>query len=228
MKLSECEEFEVPTSMPSATDGPRRLDPRRAKTRSALVGAAQRFLAANTTSVSIQEITDAAGVGFGSFYNHFDSKDELFAEAVAAALDTWGELRADIVSGIDDPAEIFGMSFRMTGRIQRAYPEMVRVLLHSGTAILMTDRGLRPQAIEDIALGIEQGRFTMPDPEIAVMAAGGALLGLMQLLESQPDLDDGEVSDAFAERVLLMFGLSADDAHAIVSKPLPSLPSITG
>lgn len=59
------------------------------------------------------------------------------------------------------------------------------------------------------------------------MTAGGALLGLMQLLESQPDLDDGAVSDAFTERVLLMFGLDVDDAHAIVSKPLPAMPSIT-
>lgn len=203
-----------------------RLDRRKAKTRAALVASAQRFLAAGTPGVSIQDITDAADVGFGSFYNHFKTKDELFAEAVAVALDTWGELRDDIVAGLDDPAEIFGMSFRMTGRIQRAYPEMVRVLLHSGTSVLLNDRGLRPRAIADIAVGIEQGRFTMPDPEVAFMAAGGALLGLMQLLESQPGLDDEQVSDAFTERVLVMFGLNAEDAREIVSKPLPALPSI--
>lgn len=205
---------------------PGRVDRRKAKTRAALVGAAQQFLAANTTNVSIQEITDAADVGFGSFYNHFATKEELFAEAVAITLDTWGELRGGIVAGLEDPAEIFGMSFRMTGRLQRAYPELVRVLLNTGMSVLVNDRGLRPSAIADIASGIEQGRFTMPDPEVAVMAAGGALLGLMQLLESQPDLDDGAVSDAFAERVLLMFGIEASEAHAIVSKPLPPLPFI--
>ncbi len=32
--------------------------------------------------VSIQEITDAADLGFGSFYNHFTSKQELFEVAV--------------------------------------------------------------------------------------------------------------------------------------------------
>lgn len=203
-----------------------RLDRRKAKTRAALVGAAQRFLSEGTTNVSIQDITDAADVGFGSFYNHFPSKDELFAEAVAVALDTWGALRDDIVAGLDDPAEIFGLSFRMSGRIQRAYPEMIRVVLHSGTSVLLNDRGLRPRAIADIASGIERGRFSMPDAQVAVMAVGGALLGLMQLLESRPELDDAAVSDAFAERVLLMLGLSPEDAKEIVARPLPALPVI--
>jgi len=29
-------------------------------------------------AASIQEITDTADIGFGSFYNHFESKDQLF------------------------------------------------------------------------------------------------------------------------------------------------------
>lgn len=213
--------------MSSEAVRPNRLDRRKARTRAALVGAAQKFLAANATAVSIQEITDAADVGFGSFYNHFATKDELFAEAVAAALDTWAELRAEAVAGLEDPADIFGTSFRMAGRLQRVYPELVRVVLNTGMSILTSDRGLRPSAVADIAKGIEQGRFTMPDAEVGVMVAGGALLGLLQLLESRPDLDDGAVSDAFTERVLLMFGLDADDAHAIVSTPLPALPTLT-
>ncbi|MGZ4555182.1 MAG: TetR/AcrR family transcriptional regulator [Mycobacteriaceae bacterium] len=209
-----------------AAAAPRRLDRRKARTRAALVGAAQRFLADGKTNVSIQEITDAADVGFGSFYNHFSTKDELFAEAVSATLDTWGALRDKMVAGLDDPAEIFAMSFRMTGRLQRVYPELVRGLLNSGISVLVSDRGLRPRALADIALGIEQGRFTMPDPELGLMAAGGALLGLLQLLESHPDLDDGVVSDAFTERVLLMFGLGADEARVICTRTLPELPAI--
>jgi AcrR family transcriptional regulator len=31
--------------------------------------------------VSIQEITEAADIGFGSFYNHFESKEQLFRTA---------------------------------------------------------------------------------------------------------------------------------------------------
>jgi AcrR family transcriptional regulator len=34
---------------------------------------------------SIQEITGRADVGFGSFYNHFESKEQLFRTGLAGA-----------------------------------------------------------------------------------------------------------------------------------------------
>ncbi len=55
---------------------------RRQQTRDALLGAARALIAEGRASeASIQEITDRADVGFGSFYNHFDTKAELFAVA---------------------------------------------------------------------------------------------------------------------------------------------------
>ena len=62
-----------------------RIDRRRERTRNALIGAARKFLSEGRSAVSIQEITDAADVGFGSFYNHFQSKEQLFDEAVRSA-----------------------------------------------------------------------------------------------------------------------------------------------
>lgn len=203
---------------------PGRVDRRRQRTRNALIASAQKLLSEGRSNASIQEITDAADVGFGSFYNHFESKDELFAEAVASALDAWGVIRDEVVAGIDDPAEIFATSFRMTGRLQRQAPELVRVILHTGMAILVTDRGLRPRALADLERGIAMGRFTVPDPELALMAVGGALLGLLQMLEAGPSLDDGKVSDTFTERVLLMLGLDPAEAAELVALELPRTP----
>lgn len=202
----------------------RRPDPRRAKTRNALVGAARRLLASGRLAVSVQEITDEAGVGFGSFYNHFDTKEELFAEAVASVLDDWGQLRDTVVQGIEDPAEVFGVTFRMVGRMQRHVPELVRVILNQGISVLLTDRGLRPRALADLRRGMDLGRFTVPDLEMALMMSGGALLGLIQLLDADADLDDAQVADDYARHVLLMLGVSADDAERIVALPLPTLP----
>ncbi|KXO98351.1 TetR/AcrR family transcriptional regulator [Tsukamurella pseudospumae] len=201
----------------------RRPDPRRARTRNALIGAARRLLADGRAAVSVQEITDEAGVGFGSFYNHFETKEELFTEAVASVLDEWGELRDAVVDGIEDPAEVFAVSFRMLGRMQRHLPELVRVMLHQGMSVLLTDRGLRPRALADLRRGIEAGRFTVPDAEMALMMSGGALLGLVQLLDAHPDLDDARASDDYARHVLLMLGIEKDDADRIVALPLPEI-----
>ena len=52
-----------------------RLDRRKARTRQALIDAAVRLIAdGRSERASIQEITEAADIGFGSFYNHFESK----------------------------------------------------------------------------------------------------------------------------------------------------------
>ena len=40
----------------------------------------------------ILEITQAADVGMGSFYNHFETKEQLFDAAVEAVMDAYGEL----------------------------------------------------------------------------------------------------------------------------------------
>ena len=151
---------------------PTRVDRRKQRTRAALLAAARQFLAEGRSSVSIQQITDAADVGFGSFYNHFESKEALFEAAVEEVLETYAALRDELVAGYDDPAEVFSVSFRMTGRLQRQLPEMVRVLLNEGTGILVRDSGLAPRARRDIQAAVDAGRFDIENAQLGLMAAG--------------------------------------------------------
>ncbi|MFE3188405.1 TetR/AcrR family transcriptional regulator [Nocardia sp. NPDC059240] len=203
-----------------------RVDRRRERTRNALLGAARKFLSEGRSAVSIQEITDAADVGFGSFYNHFDSKEQLFDEAVRSALQVYSEMRDGIVALYDDPAEVFAVSFRMTGRLQRQSPEMVRVLLHSGTSILLRDEGLAPRARRDIIAAQQAGRFEPMHPDMAVLAAGGALLGLLQMLDAQPDADADALTDEMTFHMLRMFGMNKRTAQKLTAGPLPPQPRL--
>lgn len=212
--------------MTAEPTSPTRVDRRKERTRNALLGAARQFLSEGRTSVSIQEITDAADVGFGSFYNHFESKEALFEAAVDDVLKAYAVMRDELVAGYDDPAEIFAVSFRMTGRLQRQVPELVRVLLHEGMGVLTHDEGLAPRARRDITAAAEAGRFDVPNPELALMAAGGALLGLLQLLEHQPDADAVALSDEMTQQVLRMFGMTKRDAARLCARPLPPQPHI--
>lgn len=205
---------------------PTRIDRRKERTRAALLSAARGFLADGTTAVSIQQITDAADVGFGSFYNHFESKEALFEAAVADVLDTYAALRDEVVAGYDDPAEVFAVSFRMTGRLQRQVPAMVKVLLNEGVRILLHDRGLAPRAIHDIQQAVEAGRFDIENPQLALMAAGGALLGLLQLLDSDPDADAELLSDQMTARLLRAFGMDSAEAEELSARPLPEVPEL--
>ena len=205
------------------TETPNRLERRKARTREALIRAAQSYLAAGKTNVPILEITQTADVGMGSFYNHFDSKDELFHAAIEDALDGFGTVLDQLTLDMDDPAEIFAQSFRLTGRLHRREPELSKVLLHNGLALVGSAMGLAPRARRDLDAAARAGRFTIRDLDVALALVAGGALCLAQLLHDQPDRDDGEAADQLAEDLLRTFGLSAEEAHEISHRPLPNL-----
>lgn len=190
-----------------------------------MIKAAQAFIAEGKVNVPVLEITQAADVGMGSFYNHFESKEQLFESAIAEVLDAHGALLDHLTASLDDPAETFACSFRLTGRLFRRRPQESRILLANGMALLSSDLGLAPRALRDIEAAVQAGRFAVDDPELALSLAGGALLGLGNLLRNQPDRDDASAADAVTEGVLRLFGMSADDARDICRRPLPDLES---
>ncbi len=204
-----------------------RLERRKMRTRTALIRAAQTFVAAGKLNVPVLEITQAADVGMGSFYNHFDSKEELFEAAVNEVLDDLGAILDKLTAEGEDPAETFARSFRLVGRLFRRRPEMCRVLLNSGLTLISADRGLAPRALRDISVAGRAGRFTVDDPALALAVAGGALLGLGRLLHDQPERSDAEAADRATRDVLIMFGLPADEAAEICRRPLPDLDELT-
>jgi AcrR family transcriptional regulator len=209
--------------MAERTDTPNRLERRKARTRAALVRAAQAVIARGKLNVPILEITQAADVGMGSFYNHFDSKDELFQAAVEDALDTFGAALDRLTTDLDDPAQVFAQSFRLSGRLHRRDPELSKVLLHNGLALAGSDKGLAPRARRDIETATRVGRFTVADPELAMVTVAGAAICLGQLLHDHPDRDDAAATDQVTEDLLRMLGVPPGEAHDIVRRPLPDL-----
>jgi AcrR family transcriptional regulator len=205
---------------------PNRLARRKQQTRAALLAAAQTFIAAGKLNVPVLEITQAADVGMGSFYNHFDSKEELFDAALTEVLDAHGALLDELTPSLEDPAEAFARSFRLTGRLFRQRPQESKVLLSSGLTLLSSDRGVAPRARRDVSAGVAAGRFHVEDLSLAMAVVGGALLGLGQLLHDEPDRDDADAADAVTEHVLTVLGMSADEARRICRLPLPDLASL--
>ncbi|MET8778907.1 TetR/AcrR family transcriptional regulator [Nocardia sp. NPDC004654] len=202
---------------------PNRLERRKARTRAALVGAAQSLLAEGRLNVPILEITQAADVGMGSFYNHFQSREELFQAAVEEALDRHGAVLDLLCEDLDDPAQVFAQSFRLTGRLHRRNPTLSKVLLADGLGLVSSERGLAPRARRDIEAAARAGRFQVRDSELAMTIVAGAALCLGRLLHDHPERDDAEAADQVAEDLLRMFGLPADEATEICRRPLPSL-----
>jgi AcrR family transcriptional regulator len=205
-----------------------RSDRRKARTRAALIRAAQTFIAQGRTHVPILEITQAADVGLGSFYNHFQTKEQLFDAAVEAVMDGYGALLDVVTAELEDPAEVFACSFRLTGRLNRREPELSRVLLNNVLRLLSAHDGLAPRARRDIAAAVDAGRFDVEDLDVAVTIAAGALLALGQLLHDQPQRDVEETTDRVTEDLLRMLGLPQKQARRICSLPLPDIDAVRG
>jgi hypothetical protein len=88
---------------------------------------------------------------------------------------------------------------------------------------MSSERGLGPRALRDITDAAAAGRFTVDDPKLGMAVAAGALLGLGKLLQDEPERDDAAAADRVTEDVLRLFGLSADEAHEICTRPLPDI-----
>lgn len=213
------------TEEPAPT--PNRLDRRKARTRAALIRAAQTLIAEGRTSVPILEITQAADVGMGSFYNHFQTKEELFHAAVEDALDALGAVLDELSEHLDDPAEVFARSFRLTGRMHRRAPELSKVLLHEGLSLTRSEKGLGPRARRDLEAGARAGRFPhVIDAAVSMTVVTGAALAVAQLLHDHPGRDDAALTDQVTEDLLRMFGVPAGEAHEICRRSLPDLDTL--
>ena len=213
----------VKAATASGAAGASRLDRRKARTRQALIDAAVRLIAEGRGErASIQEITEAADVGFGSFYNHFEGKEQLFRTASEEVLERWGQMIDRACAGISDPAEVFAVSLRISGRLSWTHPEIARFVIGAGLDVLDSPRGLAPRALRDIRAGQAAGRFTVPDADIALSAVAGGLLGLLRLHERHPERVEEASVDQLAEAVLRLLGVAAPEAARLAALRLPA------
>ena len=160
----------------------------------------------------------------GSFYNHFETKVQLFKAAVEAVMDAHGQLLDNLTADIDDPAEVFARSFRLTGRLHQGAGAQ-RVLLNNVLRLLSDDDGLASRVRQDIAAAVDAGQFDVEDLDLAVTMTAAALLALGQLFDDDRDRDDEETTDRVTEGLLRMFGAPRPLGREISRSRLPDVGS---
>lgn len=206
-----------PTDAAPSTRGHRSKQATRAK----LINAALTVMAKKgLDATTINEITEEADVGFGSFYNHFSSKNEIAAIAfeqhageLGAVNDLIGETESDpalavayiqrlfLSKAVNDP--VWGW---FVLHVSNGMPEMSRVF---------TSRGIR-----DITHGVTQGRFTTKCPETAMRIILAALLATMHAI-LEKEVKPSAVNETI-ECLLVMLGVPAEEAASLSRKRLPA------
>lgn len=166
------------------------LTKRGAATRGRLLEAAERVFAdLGYHEASIVKITEGAGIGLGTFYLYFDSKQQIFEELVVDLNRRVRHAMADAMAGATNRIDAERAGFEGFFRFTAAHPALYRVVreaefvspdmlrLHYTRIVDGYEAGLRAaQAEGDVDPAL--------DPEVTAWALMGAgeLIGMRYLL----------------------------------------------
>ena len=206
-----------------------RTEARQRQTRVRLRETAHRLMAeSGVDATTIQQITDAADIGFGTFYNYYATKELLALEMLDCVIHNLGE-RNDLITselGETDPVRIVTNSVRFVIR-EMTTNSMWRFWL--ARLDLLVDRmrvGFGPFGMRDIAVAVHANRYQLIDdnPKLAwshlvwLIAAAGR-----DIVDGHADQRDER---AYAEAIMRVNGVGADAAHAATSTELPPSPPL--
>lgn len=195
---------------------------RRQRTRGRLVEAARHVISRKgVEATTIVDITEEADLGFGTFYNYFDSKDAILAAATAEATEELGAALDRLNERLDDPAEILSVAVRHCARMVDRDPIwawfVVRTSLYQEQMAAVHGQRLA----HDLHRGVEARRFPETDVRLLNHVIGGAVWGVMRAKLTATLGPDADAELAAA--VLRMVGLPPGEAREIAWRPLPDI-----
>ncbi|HEY4344307.1 MAG TPA: TetR/AcrR family transcriptional regulator [Parvibaculum sp.] len=187
---------------------------KRERTRSALLDAAVTVVAEKgMEAAKISDITTAAGLANGTFYNHFSDKDEILRiAAYGIGLEVARRLDEDMV-GIDDAAE----------RVVTATSRFISIVVkeRDWAAILFGSADLLPDTRDDmykylrgdLERGVAQGKF---DVEVTTFLLDQ--IGALIAVAVRTQLTVGEsplLTRQICESILRLLGVSRAKARKV-------------
>ncbi len=226
MRFDGCDDRPVPladTDCPLPDQTPGRREQRKLETRRRLLAAAVQLAAERgLDALRIGDVSDRAGVGFGTIYSYFASKDDLVEAVVAHSLRTAAEDIGLQALQAADAAETASISYRRFLRFAEDEPDVARILVGLGGAEALFETALLPYARETLERGIATGRFAIDDVELALTSVSAAALAAIRgVVEGRLG---PESAVAGATMMLRAFGLEPGDAADVAARPLPPTP----
>ncbi len=198
------------------------MERRRARTRQALLDAGVATIAERGLDrLTIANITDGADVALGSFYNHFENREDFLKQLSETALAEWmNDVRTMRSSPFATEADRIAVSFVVLCRRAITDPKWARFTSESlARSEVPTTVQLRSTLLSVIELGIEQGVFDVANAD----ASSWMLLGVLRqcLIQLVDDPDTARASEhAFTTTVLRMVGVDPALVAGIVERAI--------
>lgn len=209
----------LPRRMVAGTSG--RVDARRRKTREALLTAGQQlFSQESSDGVSVDDIVQRAKVAKGTFYNHFEDKDDL-------AREIYSKLRSDIETridrtnqGVEDPARRSCRALCTYARLAVENPAQARLIARLITKDMSPHSETNQGVAADSTKALSSGRYNVPSVDAAVvLKIGLAHAVIMRLVVDGADRFDGvTVAQQICTLKLRALGVPPIEAEMIAAQ----------
>jgi AcrR family transcriptional regulator len=202
----------------TGVDG-RPLSSRGAKTRTRLLEAAENvFAELGYHDASIVKITEAAGVGQGTFYLYFASKKEIFDELVLDLNHRVRQAMTEAASEGSTRAEREVLGFTAFFRFTAEHPALYRIIRQaefvSPEMLHRHYERLTDGYVAGLRQAMEQGEIASGDPEVLAWALMGIgeLVGMRWILWAEQQDLPPEVAEELAAIIRRAIGAPEDGA----------------
>lgn len=207
---------------PDIDKKPNRSSRRRARSRAALIDAAREIMSVKgMDATTIADITEAADLGFGTFYNHFKSKDEIVDTAMSMMVERLGGEIDQLVAPIKDPFFAQVVAWHQIIELATAEPTWGWFVLRSSKTLGMMNEGLMRRIRRDVSAAMGAGKFKVDDIDVVATLIGAGVLSLVN-----GRLTGALESDQVEEGLALLathLGITAEKARKLVAQPIPTI-----
>ncbi len=192
----------------------------RLRTRQKLIDAAHRVMARKgVEAATINEITEEADVGFGSFYNYFKSKEEIAHAVFVAQNSELGEQFDLLNINVFDPRRKLSRNILRMAEKTRQDPVFGWFHLHARTALQDVRSVFWGRMMANLKSGLREGEYSFRDAKITGDILFGAIFAMMRsILEGRVD---ESAERQVVELVMRMLGVPHDEAAALACEALP-------
>jgi AcrR family transcriptional regulator len=197
---------------------------KRERTRSNLIAAAYRvFARKEADAVTIDDIIAEAAVARGTFYNYFQTREEVLTAVAAALSDEMNHSLWAQSAQIEDPAE------RMAIAIRQFLHQAIRdstwgwVIVRSGLVAAPLSETIKTGVTTDLEAGMRLGRFQVANKQAAIDLILGT--GLMAMRTILGGYSEPNYPEQITKLILKTLGVGEGEAHSIAFQVLEPLQS---
>lgn len=196
---------------------------KRERTRASLIEAAYRvFARKEADAVTIDDIIAEASVARGTFYNYFQTREDVLKAVAASLSDQMNQKIWAQSVAIDDPAERMAIAIRQFLHQSIQDSTWGWVIVRIGLVAAPLSETIERGVMTDLEAGIRLNRFQVDSLQAAIdLILGTGLMAMRSILSGQTEPDYPE---QIAKIILKTLGVADADAHSIAFKFLEPLP----